>query len=69
EVRIAAGLMHEDFQAQRLNAALGIQILDDLLEQVGKVINSELAAEHSKDGQEWRDWVQSSMRGGVGWAH
>eukprot|EP00959_Pyramimonas_sp_CCMP1952_P424349 8888229-Pyramimonas_sp.AAC.1 len=56
EVRIATGLLHEDFQAQKLNAELGITILDELLEQVGKIIETELAAEHRRDGQEWRDW-------------
>ena len=39
EVRTAAGLLHEDFQAQRLNTELGLRILDELLEQVGKIID------------------------------
>eukprot|EP00959_Pyramimonas_sp_CCMP1952_P123722 2586672-Pyramimonas_sp.AAC.1 len=33
EVRMAAGLLHEGFQSLKLNAELGAQILDELLEQ------------------------------------
>ena len=32
-------------------------------------VDLETAAERSKDGKEWRDCVQSSMKGEVGWAH